>query len=130
MLMAWKSTAQSREVQVSTTSQVLVLDHKDALLQSQLLRPQQHLLLPLIMLKTFSYLHHLLEDHLNSSVLIQKDMNQKPVISHIGEELGLLDITFSIIVMDSMIRLKYMISQVLSLEALTMVKLFSLITKV
>lgn len=130
MLMAWKSTAQLREVQVSTISQVLVLDHKDALLQSQLLRPQQHLLLPLIMLKTFSYLHHLLEDHLNSSVLIQKDMNQKPVISHIGEELGLLDITFSIIVMDSMTRLKYMISQVLSLEALTMVKPFSLITKV
>jgi len=49
-------------------------------------------------------------------------MNQKPVISHIGEELGLLDIIFSIIVMDSMIRLKYMIVQVLSLETLTMVK--------
>jgi hypothetical protein len=58
------------------------------------------------------------------------DMNQKLVISIIGEELGLLDITFSIIVMDSMIRLKYMMSQVLPMEILTMVKPLSLIIKV
>jgi hypothetical protein len=57
-------------------------------------------------------------------------MNQKLMISIIGEELGLLDITFSIIVMDSMIRLKYMMSQVLPMEILTMVKPLSLIIKV
>jgi hypothetical protein len=52
------------------------------------------------------------------------------MISIIGEELGLLDITFSIIVMDYMIRLKYMMSQVLPMEILTMVKPLSLIIKV
>lgn len=57
-------------------------------------------------------------------------MNQKLMISIIGEELGLLDITFSINVMDSMIRLKYMMSQVLPMEILTMVKPLSLIIKV